>query len=92
MQVLNKEPHPLIGLRGIWFIGWTLNQLFNSGSVGFKEQDVVSEVKLYFDSAKATNNLWMINLLIMVILDGHKYIYSERNATTETLVEWSPFS
>ncbi|TYK02180.1 ty3-gypsy retrotransposon protein [Cucumis melo var. makuwa] len=28
--------------RGIRFISWTLDQLFNNGSVGLKEQDVVS--------------------------------------------------
>jgi len=67
IQVLNKRSQPLIGPRGIRFIGWTLNQLFNSISVGLKEQDVISGVKQYFDLVEITNNLWKINLLIMVI-------------------------
>ena len=49
--------------------------------MGLKEQDVISGVKRYFDPAKITNNLWMINLLIMVISGGQKYIYSEGSAT-----------
>lgn len=51
-----KDP-PFIGLRGIRFICWTLNQLFNSRLVGLKEQDVVLAVKQYFDTAHITNNL-----------------------------------
>ena len=47
-----------------------------------KEQDVASGVKQYFDPAEVMNNLWRINLLIMVISNGHKYIYSEGSATT----------
>uniref|UniRef100_A0A9I9ECY0 Uncharacterized protein n=1 Tax=Cucumis melo TaxID=3656 RepID=A0A9I9ECY0_CUCME len=34
-----------------------LNQLFNSGSVGLKEQDVISGIKRYFDLTKITNNI-----------------------------------
>ena len=55
--------------------------MFNRGSVGLKEQDVISEVKWYFDPAKIKNNLWRINLFIMVISSGQKYIYSEGSAT-----------
>ena len=47
-----------------------------------KEQDVVLGVKRYFDPVEITNNLWMINLRIMVISHEHKYIYSEGSATT----------
>ena len=49
--------------------------------MGLKEQDVISRVKQYFDPAKIMNNLWRIDLLIMVISDGQKYIYSEGSAT-----------
>ena len=34
-----------------------------------KEQDVISGVKWYFDPVDVTNNLWRINLLIMIILE-----------------------
>ena len=54
--------------------------------MGLREQDVTLEVKWYFDLAKVMNNLWRINLLIMVILDGHKYVYSEGSAY-DTLIQ-----
>ncbi|TYK31696.1 hypothetical protein E5676_scaffold398G00630 [Cucumis melo var. makuwa] len=39
-------------------IGWTLNQLFNSGSVGLKKQDVISEVDpLSVDSIEGHNQV-----------------------------------
>ena len=46
-----------------------------------KEQDVVSRVKRYFDLVEIMNNLWRINLLIIVISHEHKYIYSEGSVT-----------
>ena len=49
--------------------------------MGLKEQDVVSGVKQYFHLAEVTNNLWRINLLIMIISDEYKYIYTEGSAT-----------
>ena len=61
--------------------------MFKSGSIGLKEQNVVVEVKQYFDPAKVTTNVWMINLLIIVISDGHKYTNSEE-CNYETLMEW----
>ena len=59
----------------------TLNQLFNCGFEGLKEQDIVSTVKQYFDLVEVMNNLWMINSLIIVISGGHECIYSEGSAT-----------
>ena len=50
--------------------------------MGLKEQYVILGVKRYIGLAKITSNLWMINLLIMVLSNGHKYIYSEGSATT----------
>ena len=41
---MNKGFHLLISLRRIRFIGWTLNQLFNSDSMRLKEQDVILKV------------------------------------------------
>ena len=38
--------HPLIGPKGIWFGGWTKNQLFIRGSVGLKEQEVTLRVNM----------------------------------------------
>ncbi|KAA0039013.1 flocculation protein FLO11-like [Cucumis melo var. makuwa] len=35
------------------FLSRTLNQMFNSGAVGLKEQDVVSRIKRYFDPAES---------------------------------------
>ena len=49
--------------------------------MGLKEKYVVLEIKRYFDPVKVMNNLWKINLLIMVISDGKEYIYSEGSAT-----------
>ena len=50
--------------------------------MGLKKQEVITGVKQYFDPAIITNNLWRIDLLIMVISNGQKYIYSEKSATT----------
>ena len=46
-----------IDLRSIRFIGWILTQLFIRGSVGLKEQDVISRVKQYFELVEILNNL-----------------------------------
>ena len=59
-----RGPTFLLAREGFWFIGWTLNQLFNNGSVGLKEQDVISRVKRYFDPTKIYNNLWTCEELI----------------------------
>uniref|UniRef100_A0A9I9EFS7 Uncharacterized protein n=1 Tax=Cucumis melo TaxID=3656 RepID=A0A9I9EFS7_CUCME len=55
---------------------------FQGGSVRLKKQYVISRIKRYFDPTEVTNNLRRINLLIIVISDEQKYIYSEESATT----------
>ena len=47
-----------------------------------KEQYVILEIKRYFGLAKIMNNLWRVNLLILVISNEHKYIYSEESVIT----------
>ena len=46
-----------------------------------KKQDVILGWNDNFDPSKFTNNLWKINLLIMIISDRHNYIYSEGSVT-----------
>uniref|UniRef100_A0A9I9E874 Uncharacterized protein n=1 Tax=Cucumis melo TaxID=3656 RepID=A0A9I9E874_CUCME len=65
---LEQGAPPLIDLRGIQFIDWTLNQLFNSGSVRLKEQDVVLKAELFLSS---TNRLtWHISAGIVFLQSG----------------------
>ena len=47
-----------------------------------EEQQVLARVKEYFDPIVIMNNLGRIDLLIMVISNGQKYIYSKESAAT----------